>query len=92
MKDSYDPDAWKAWAPKVKVYLPPKRKQVMDFITEELAAGRPFPGPAMIARHMGWNRPTSAADVLFKLCTYDRVLTRINGNYAIKDGCDVRAA
>jgi hypothetical protein len=90
VKDHYDPEMWRHWAPKVEVRLPPARRKVMDFITEELAAGRPFPGPATIARHMGWKSSTSAADALFKLCSYDRVLDRRLGVYSVR-GQDVAA-
>lgn len=63
--------------------LPTKRQQVMEFILAELKAERPFPGPSAVARHMEWKQHGSAADALFKLCSYDRVLTRECGSYAV---------
>lgn len=94
-KDHYDPDAWKAWAPRPPMpahKIPPQRQKILDFVISEVAADRPFPGPTMISRYMGWKTPTSAADVLFKLCTYDRVLSRKNGVYSIRGGLNARAA
>lgn len=57
----------------------------MAFIKAEIDAGRQFPSQGAIAQHMGWRNATSAGDALFKLCSYDRVLARVNGVYQIKD-------
>lgn len=56
--------------------LPEKRRQVFYFCKAEVDAGRTFPGPAAIAKFMGWNHATSARDCLDKLMTYDGLLTR----------------
>lgn len=51
--------------------LPPQRQKVFDFIATEIAAGRPGPSYAMIARHMGWKSTGSARDACSKLVHYD---------------------
>lgn len=73
--------------------LPPQRQKIMDFIKTELAAGRSFPGPAAVARHMGWKAGRSAADALYKMCTYDKVLRRSqDGEYSVREANHARAA
>lgn len=66
--------------------LPPQRQKVLDFALSELRAGRPFPDEAAVAKYMGWKNPASAGDALCKLCTYDRVLARVNGSYQVRVG------
>lgn len=67
--------------------LPPQRQKVMDYITAELNAGRAFPKPGAIQKHMGWKNYTSAADALDKLEYYDRALTRnARGQYQVRAG------
>lgn len=41
-----------------------KQQEVIDFISSEIAAGRPFPGTTIIARHIGWSSPSCARDCL----------------------------
>lgn len=52
----------------------PQRRRVLDFIREELSAGRSFPSYNAIAAHMGWSNHQSARDAIRKLCQFDRVL------------------
>jgi hypothetical protein len=56
--------------------LPPARQAVLDFCRAEIAAGRGWPSFSAIAAHMGYRNPGSARDVMYKLATYDKVLTR----------------
>jgi hypothetical protein len=64
--------------------VPRQRQKVLDFARAEVLAGRSFPGPTAVARHMGWKGHGSAKDALFKLATYDRVIVRHqDGSYAL---------
>lgn len=51
------------------------RARVLDFIKDELAAGRGFPSVRRIAVRMGWRSDTSARDALAGL-VIDGKLTR----------------
>lgn len=44
-----------------------QRTKALQFIRAEIAAGRPFPAHAAIARHMGWKNASSASDALWAL-------------------------
>lgn len=54
--------------------IPPRRQAVLDFIKGEIAAGRPFPRPMQVARHMGWRNVSSASEALELLASRDRAL------------------
>jgi hypothetical protein len=44
-----------------------QQQLILNFIRDELEAGRPFPGPTAIARHMGWKHASSAGNAMRKL-------------------------
>lgn len=44
--------------------LPYAQQRVLDFVREQVAAGRSFPSTTVIAAHMGWKNAHSATDCL----------------------------
>lgn len=53
-----------------------RRAKVLEFVKSEIAAGRGFPDPEVIAGYMGWSHPGSATNALTNL-VYDGHLRRI---------------
>lgn len=51
--------------------------KLLEFITAEIDAGRPFPKPTAICKHMGWRRTTSARDAVSQLSKHG-VIRRAN--------------
>lgn len=54
----------------------PQRQRVLDFITAEIAAGRPFPTHRQIADHMGW-KATSSVNEALNFLFYDGHLKKL---------------
>ena len=45
----------------------PSLDRLLAFLLAEAAAGRPFPSPEQMRRHMGWKSTTGVLDCLMRL-------------------------